>query len=167
MRQSDILIIDDEPYIVRALSRTLSVLGCVVHTANRGESGLEILEQRDIDLAICDLKMPGMGGLAFLKQVQVQHPYVFTIALTAHGDLETAVEAINTAGVYKFLLKPWNEDDLRQTVQRVLEARLLTLERDSLNQKVKRQVAILKRLEKEHPGITKKHLDEHGNVLLP
>lgn len=166
MKQSDILVVDDEPGIVKALCRTLRFLQCAVFTANCGEAGLIVLDRYDIDLVISDLKMPGMGGLAFLKEVQLRHPYVFTIALTAYGDLETAVEAINTAGVYKFMLKPWNEQDLRTTVQRVLETRLLTMERDFLSQKVKRQVAILKNLEREHPGITQKNMDENGNILI-
>jgi len=166
MNNYDILIVDDDLNIIKSLSRSLWPLHVAIHTANSGEDGLSLMERQDIDLVISDMKMPGMGGLAFLKKIQLDHPHVFTILLTAHGELETAMEAINNAGVYKFLTKPWHADFLRLTVQRALEGRKVIMERNLLIHKVKRQEAILRDLENRYPGITKKNVDENGSIVI-
>ena len=80
--------------------------------------------------------------------------------------MEIAVGAINEAGVYKFILKPWNDDDLRITLMRSVESIDLVNERDRLLRKVKRRDIILKELERKHPGITKLDRDEDGYLRL-
>jgi len=124
------------------------------------------LEDHDVDLVISDQRMPGMSGLAFLRKVRIEFPDVLTILLTAHGDMETAMEAINEAGVYKFILKPWHDEDLRLTIKRALELRRLVMERNSLRHQVKRRDAVLKEIEKEFPGISNVEKDENGYILL-
>ena len=166
MNQHTILIVDDEEKIVKSLTRILIDDGYTILGALSGEEGLSKLKNHEVELVISDQKMPGMSGLEFLKKVQLDYPHILTIMLTAHGDLETAMEAINEAGVYKFILKPWNEADLRLTIKRALELREVVMERDSLLDEVKKQDATLRELENKHPGITKVERDEHGRPIL-
>jgi two-component system probable response regulator PhcQ len=86
--------------------------------------------------------------------------------LTGQAEIEVAVQAINEAGVYKFIQKPWDDADLKITIRRALESIDLISERDRLLQKVKSRDAILKELEKKHPGITKVDRDEDGYMLI-
>ena len=96
-----------------------------------------MLKRYDVHLVISDQKMPGMIGLDFLKRVKSDYPQILTIMLTGQAEIEIAMSAINEAGVYKFILKPWDDYDLKVTVRRALEALELICERDSLLQQVK------------------------------
>ncbi|MEA3361119.1 MAG: response regulator [Thermodesulfobacteriota bacterium] len=160
MTKGTILIVDDEENIIKSITRTLMEDGYAIFNAKSGEEGLQKLHIREVDLVISDQKMPGMSGINFLKKVQIDYPDILTIMLTAYGDIETAIDAINEAGIYKFILKPWNETDLRLTVKRALELRQLVMEKYSLLYQVKKRDAILRDLEKKYPGITKVERDE-------
>jgi len=134
-------------------------------TATSGQEGLAKLRKNDVSLVVSDQKMPGMSGMEFLKKVKIDYPEILTMMLTAYADIETAIEAINEAGVYKFILKPWDDVDFRITIKRALESLQVIKERNSLMQKVKSHESILKDLEKKYPGITRVERDEDGNVL--
>ena len=166
MKKHTILIVDDEEMILKSIFRVLRNDNYQILTAQSGGEGFAVLKQYDVHLVISDQKMPGMNGLDFLKRVKIDYPQILTIMLTGHAELEIAMEAINEAGVYKFILKPWNDDDLKVTVRRALEALELICERDSLLQQVKVQDAFLQDLEKEFPGISKVERDEDGYIIL-
>ena len=166
MKKHTILIVDDEEMILKSIFRVLRNDNYQILTAQSGGEGFAVLKQYDVHLVISDQKMPGMNGLDFLKRVKIDYPQILTIMLTGHAELEIAMEAINEAGVYKFILKPWNDDDLKVTVRRALEALELICERDSLLQQVKVQDACLQDLEKEFPGISKIERDEDGYIIL-
>ena len=85
--------------------------------------------------------------------------------LTIHADINIAIKAINEAGIYKFILKPWDDTDFRITIKRALESLQVIKERDLLMEKVKTHEAILRGLEKKYPGITKIERDENGYIL--
>lgn len=166
MNKDTILIVDDEEKIIKSITRTLIDEGYIILGALSGEEGLSKLKNHEVDLVISDYKMPGMDGLEFLKAVRIDYSHTLTIMLTAYGDIDTAIKAINEVGVYKFILKPWNEEDLRITIKRALELRQLTMERDTLLERVKAQSIILKELERKYPGITEVERDEHGRAIL-
>ncbi|MBU4037462.1 MAG: response regulator, partial [Proteobacteria bacterium] len=119
-----------------------------------------------VHLVISDQRMPGMTGLNFLRKVKANYPDIITIILTGYADIETVLEAINSTGVYKFMLKPMNMIDLRITVQRALEWRQMIIDKDLLSDKIKTYEARLKELERLHPGITDYKTDESGNIIL-
>jgi DNA-binding NtrC family response regulator len=159
-------MVDDEPHILNAFQRTLRKEPYAVMTAKSGEEGLKLLEAREFSLVISDYNMPGMNGLEFFKTVKAHYPHMLSIMLTGQAEMKIAIEAINEAGVYKFIQKPWNDTDLKITIIRALEAIDLATERDRLLQKIKSRDAILKELEEKHPGITQVERDDDGYLVL-
>lgn len=166
MNRHAILFVDDEPNVLKSFQRALRKEPYTLMTALGGEEGLKLLDAREVSIVISDYNMPLMNGLEFLKAVKAQHPHILTIMLTGQAELEIAVMAINEAGVYKFIQKPWDDADLKITIQRALESIDLASERDRLREKVKSRDAILKELEQKHPGITMVQRDEDGFLIM-
>ncbi|MDA8138560.1 MAG: response regulator [Desulfobacteraceae bacterium] len=161
-----VLVVDDEANVLKALERALRKEKFTLLTAGSADEGLKLLSAREVSIVISDFQMPKMNGLEFLTQVRADYPHILTIMLTGQGDLEVAVNAINEVGIYKFIQKPWNDQDLIITLRRAMESLDLVLERDRLLQKVKSRDAILRELEKKFPGITKVERDEDGSVMM-
>ena len=130
-----ILVVDDEPDFARGLTRLIASefpeTECV--TAHRGEDALAILAGRGADLMITDLRMPGMDGLALLGHALEVDPGLSAVVLTAHGAIETAVEAVKL-GAYDFLTKPVEPGDLFGVVRRGLERSRLARENARLRE---------------------------------
>ncbi|HKP35484.1 MAG TPA: response regulator [Pyrinomonadaceae bacterium] len=115
-----ILIVDDEPANLRSLARLFRDEHQVL-TAGSGAEALEILGQHDVALLITDQRMPGMTGIELLKNTASLRPRMVRMILTGYTDIEALVEAINCGQVYRYITKPWNNDELRLTVKRALE----------------------------------------------
>jgi putative nucleotidyltransferase with HDIG domain len=115
-----ILLVDDEPANLRLLNR-LFQRRYQVHTAASGPAALDLLSQHDIALLITDQRMPGMTGVELLKRAAALRPQMVRIILTGYADLGTLVEAINCGEIYRYITKPWRNDDLLLTVERALE----------------------------------------------
>src|SRR5919112_469283 len=115
-----ILIVDDEPANLRLLERLFRREYAVV-AASSGEEALRLLEQHDVALLITDQRMPGMTGIELLKRVAPLRPQMTRIILTGYTDVGALVEAINCGQVYKYVTKPWSNDELRLTVARAVE----------------------------------------------
>ena len=115
-----IMIVDDEAANLRLLERLFrSDYGVI--TAESGGEALTLLEQHDVALLITDQRMPGMTGIELVRRTVALRPHMVRIIITGYTDVETLVEAINGGHVYKYVTKPWNNDDLRLTVSRALE----------------------------------------------
>jgi DNA-binding NtrC family response regulator len=162
-----VLIVDDEVGPRNAIGRTLRREGYELYFASGGAEALEIIEQGNIDLVLTDNRMPGMTGLELVKKVREAHPEVVRIIITGYADLDTVREAINEAEVYRFLIKPWDDDDLRLTLRAAAERRRLERENRRLLATVRRHEEILAELEKQQPGITKVDRDETGAIIIP
>ena len=115
-----IMIVDDEPANLRLLERLFRRDHNVV-TASSGKEALRLLEQHDVALLITDQRMPGMTGIELLKRTASFRPHTVRIILTGYTDVTALVEAINCGQVYKYVTKPWSNDELRLTVGRALE----------------------------------------------
>ena len=115
-----ILIVDDEPPNLRALERLFRE-DYEVLTASSGGEALELLDRHDVALLITDQRMPEMTGIELLKKTVSLRPRMVRIILTGYTDVDALVEAINSGQVYRYVTKPWNNDDLRLTVKRALE----------------------------------------------
>ena len=123
----DILIIDDEPDICRTLGDHFSARGHWVQTAENGLAGLDMLKRRPFDIVITDLRMPGMDGLAVLREVKCLAQNIEVIMITAFGDVDVAVQAMRE-GAFDFFVKPLKMRDLSATVQRIVRFQALSLE---------------------------------------
>nr|WP_319492003.1 response regulator [uncultured Desulfobacter sp.] len=116
-----ILCVDDEKQILSALKRLLRKENFDLLTATSGEEGLKIMASRDIHLVISDHRMPEMSGISFLARVRETYPDTIRILLTGYTEVDSIKASINEGHVYKFLLKPWNDDDLKQEIKKALE----------------------------------------------
>src|SRR5919206_4696703 len=114
------MIVDDEPANLRLLER-LFRRDYQVLTAASGAEALKLLEQHDVALLITDQRMPGMTGIELLKRTAEFRPHMVRIVLTGYTDVGALVEAINCGHVYRYVTKPWDNDDLRLTVERALQ----------------------------------------------
>ncbi len=116
-----ILLVDDEPNVLSALRRVFHQENYQVVTADNGQEALDLLSREPFHLMISDYMMPVMNGGELLRQAKALHPELIRIMLTGHADTGAIMSAINEGAVYKFILKPWNDDDLRVTVALALE----------------------------------------------
>ncbi|MCK4605752.1 MAG: response regulator [candidate division Zixibacteria bacterium] len=116
-----LLIVDDEPNVLRSLKRLLFETDCKILTAQSGSDGLEMFEKHNIQLVISDFRMPEMDGVEFLAQVKAKHPDTIRIILSGYADVAAIVAAINEGEIYKFVAKPWNDHDLLTTIMRAFE----------------------------------------------
>lgn len=115
-----LLVVDDEQDIVDSLHRSFRKDYRVV-TANSGPEAVELLHHTPVDLIISDQRMPGMTGDEVLKIARKIQPEAVRILLTGYSDLESLVRCVNEAGIYKYLSKPWEPEQLKLTVSRALE----------------------------------------------
>ena len=115
-----ILVVDDEPNYLVVLSELLKEEGFEVLTAQRGEEGLRIVEETDLDLVITDMRMPGMDGVELLRAVKSYNTNLPVIMITAFGEVEKAVIAMK-AGAYNYLVKPFNNEELLVNIRKAIE----------------------------------------------
>ncbi len=111
-----ILIVDDEKDFVEMLGLRLEESGERVTAAYSGRECLQVLDQKEIDVVILDILMPGMDGIATLKEIKRKHPLVEVIMLTGHGSTESAVDGMKL-GAFDYLLKPAHFSELTAKLQ--------------------------------------------------
>jgi len=111
MKGSKILLVDDEVVFTTNMGKLLTNRGYKVTAANSGDAAIQALEKENFDVVVLDLKMPGMDGLATLKEIKKLGLFTETLILTGHGSIDTALEAIKL-GAYDYLTKPCEIDDL-------------------------------------------------------
>ncbi|MFQ5462353.1 MAG: response regulator [Phycisphaerae bacterium] len=138
-----VLLVDDEPNVLKALTRVLRKEAYRILTADSAEQAAERLQDQYVDLIVSDEEMPGMSGTEFLARVAEQYPDTVRIVLTGHPTLPAALRAINQGKVYQFLTKPCNEIDLAITIRRALQQKdLLAKSRDLLEVTQRQSVLI-------------------------
>src|SRR5229473_1308795 len=115
-----IMVVDDEPANLRTLERIFRQDYQVV-TAPSGAEALALLERHDVALLISDQRMPAMTGIELMMKTVAIRPQMVKILLTGYTDVGALIEALNSGLVYRYLTKPWNNDDLKLTVSRALE----------------------------------------------
>ncbi len=116
-----ILFVDDEKNVLNSLKRVFRQENYRILTAVDGEEALEILGREKCQLMISDYMMPKMDGAELLREVKKNYPDMIRIMLTGHADMNAVLAAVRDGAVYKFILKPWNDDDIRVTVALALE----------------------------------------------
>jgi response regulator RpfG family c-di-GMP phosphodiesterase len=119
--QPQILCVDDEPNILQSLRRLFRREPYQLHFAPGAEEAFNILEAQAIDLIISDNRMPNMTGVQFLGAVKARWPETVRIILSGYTEVSSITQAINEGHIYKFILKPWEDDQLLATVRECLE----------------------------------------------
>jgi two-component system response regulator AtoC len=125
--KKQVLIVDDEPNLRKILAAQLSRDGYEVMLAEDGEQGLSMLREHHIDLVVTDLKMPKVDGMTLLREALKESPDLPIVMITAHGTVDTAVEALKL-GAFDYLTKPFDKDEVRQVVAKALKTRALAQE---------------------------------------
>jgi DNA-binding NtrC family response regulator len=123
-----ILLVDDEEMIINSIKSFLAVeTDYSVLTYTSPVKAIEDLETKikNLDLVISDYLMPEMDGISFLAEVKKKFPLVPRILLTGYADKENAIKAINNVGLYQYIEKPWDNDDLRLIIRNGLEKTIL------------------------------------------
>jgi two-component system, probable response regulator PhcQ len=166
MEMSNILIVDDEPSVIKALKRSFLDDPYKVYSAISATEGLGILSANEIKVVISDEGMPGMSGADFLAKVRSHFPAVVRIMLTGHASLDAAMKAINKGEIYRFFTKPWDDLELRFAVTSAVEKFDLEKENHRLLDIVRKQALNLKLIEQEFPGITQLEYDEKGRIII-
>jgi len=122
VKQNKIVIVDDEMIVTSSLKTLLSFEdNFIPNTFNNPFDALEYIKNNQIDLVISDFLMPGMNGIEFLSSVKKIHPESSLILLTGYADKESAIQAINDVGIYRYIEKPWDNEDLLLCIRNGLE----------------------------------------------
>lgn len=122
MAKHKILLVDDEQNIINSISRLLRGEDREIFSANDANDGLDILKNtRGVDLVISDNKLPSISGTDFLIKVRQLYPDTIRMLLTGYPDLDSAIKAINCGQVYRFITKPWQNEELKLMVKQALE----------------------------------------------
>jgi len=122
-----VLVVDDDKQIQEVLAGLLLLEGYRVLSAGSGIEGLELLSLHEVAVVLSDFRMPGMNGAEFLGRVKELYPDTVRIMLTGYADLESITEAINLGAVFKFLNKPWRDDEVTEKVGEAFRQRALLI----------------------------------------
>lgn len=115
-----ILVVDDEPSIIRALSRILRHGGFEVLAASSGNEALDITRNSHIDMVLCDIRMPEMNGISLLSIISEENPEIIRTVLTGYMDVNSVIDSINRGHIARFFIKPWNNEDLVREIRELL-----------------------------------------------
>jgi DNA-binding NtrC family response regulator len=128
---TSVLVVDDEPAIRAELEEALQEAGFETQGAADGAAAIELALRRSFDLCLSDIRMPGIGGLELLKRLAATTPETMVILMTAHGELDSAIEALRL-GAVDYLLKPFRHEELIVKARRLAEHRRLVVENRNL-----------------------------------
>ena len=143
-----LLLVDDESNILAALQRALRRDGYRIIASDDPHQALELIARERVDVILADHRMPGMNGVEFLRRAKEKYPEAIRIVLSGYTDLQFITDAINEGAIYKFLTKPWDDEQLREQVREAFrgkeiadENRRLTAALQVANQELQAHVA--------------------------
>jgi len=151
-----LLLIDDEDNILRSLKRLFRREPYRVLTARSGPEALDLLRHEDVSVILSDQRMPGMTGSELLKQVKTTHPQTIRLIMSGYTELESVTSAINDGAVFKFLVKPWEDDKLIEHIREAFDIHeyLVNKERQRLTLKARNRFLDFDlRSQKEESGL--------------
>lgn len=147
-----VLFVDDEPRVLEGIRNVLAFEPFRVLTANSAAEALEVLATEPVSVVVSDERMPGMNGSELLSVVCRRYPTTVRIVLTGQASIESAIRAINSGQVYRFLTKPFSSDELVNTLTAALELGELADGREHAFQLGRAKLAIRRELEKTNAG---------------
>jgi len=149
-----ILIVDDEPHILSSLRRILESEDKEIFTAQDAESGWNLLQEKgEMELVISDNKLPGMLGIDFLIKVKRLYPDTIRILITGYPDLNSAMDAINRAHIWRYILKPIEVEELKILVKQSFDYYAILKENRALLKILRQQAQWISTLKEKHPQV--------------
>ena len=151
MAEKTILFVDDEKNILTTLKRVFMEDDYRVLTANSGQEALSLINGgENPTVIVSDQRMPNMTGVEFLTKVKEKLPTSIRMVLTGYADVNAAMDSINLGGVERYIMKPWNDDDLRSTVRGAFEMHDLRAQNKVLDSGLKQKNVELEQKNKEN-----------------
>ena len=163
-RQSNVLVVDDDPFALRSIADVLRGERYRVVTAASGSEAIDLLKQRPFDLVLTDLKMPEVDGIEVLRQAREIASQAVVLILTGYASLESAIEALRE-GAYDYLLKPCSSDELRLKIARGLESVRLAEDRLRAREALRESEARWRSLVENAPDVILT-VDRKGRILF-
>jgi response regulator RpfG family c-di-GMP phosphodiesterase len=143
--RTKVLFVDDEENILKSLKRLLVDEEIEILTATSGEQGLDLLrDTEDVGLIVSDQRMPGLSGADFLRQSREIAPDTLRIMLTGYADINATIDAINKGGAYRYISKPWDDEEMIQIIRDAVRQCRLISENKRLSALVRKQNEELK-----------------------
>jgi DNA-binding NtrC family response regulator len=161
-----VLVVDDDLNFLDSMRRTLRREPYTVLTCHSCKDALDALESTAVDLIVSDQEMPEMSGISFLRRVRELHPAITRFMLTGKVTLDNAIDAINSGGISRLLLKPCDPVDLIMSIRQGLQQHRLMIGAYQLLQKNVRQSELLNQLEMIYPNITKVERYSDGAIRI-
>ncbi len=162
-----LLFVDDEGGVLRSLRRIFFDEQYRILTAPGAEEALSIMAKEPVHLVISDHRMPGMTGAQLLREIKEKWPETIRIMLTGYADVQSIMGAVNEGAVYKFITKPWNDEDLRLTVSLALQQYVLIQENKRLRELTKKQREKISKYSSvldENKGVLANYLLQDGEI---
>lgn len=167
MNTHAILLVDDEQYILSSLKRVLKTEEREVFTAESAQAAWDILKANEgIEVVISDNRMPDTLGLDFLTKVKRLYPDTIRILMTGYPDLKSAMDAINKASIWRYILKPVEVDDLKMLVQQAFDYYRILKENRLLLQIARQQQEWIKILKAKYPNMSGQEIDKQAGYAL-
>lgn len=154
MSEHNILIVDDEAHVLNALKRLLRDEPFALSTTTRPAEVIDLVKRAPVSLVISDYEMPEMTGTDLFATVKIIRPETIRIILTGKADMQATIRAINEGEVFRFITKPWDDEDLKITIRHALMQYDLWAENRRLLRTVDTQQRALDEIERQYPGIT-------------
>jgi two-component system probable response regulator PhcQ len=155
MTQHNVVIVDDEPHVLKALGRLLRDENFALSTTTHPAEVVDAVKRAPVSLIVSDYEMPEMNGIELMKLVKTTSPETIRIILTGKADMQATIRAINEGEVFRFITKPWDDEDLKITIRHALMQHDLWAENRQLVRAVQAQRQALAEIERQYPGITK------------
>ncbi|OQX85623.1 MAG: hypothetical protein B6D55_07135 [Candidatus Omnitrophica bacterium 4484_70.2] len=166
MERHKILIVDDEPHILSLLKKILEEGNREVLTAKSAEEAWQLLKEKgEVGVIICDHRLPNMSGVDFLVKVKRLYPDTIRILVTGYPEISTAVEAINKAHIWRYILKPIDVDNLKILIKQAFEYYRILKENRLLLKIARQQKEWIEAMKKEFPEIINQKLNESSSEL--
>ena len=166
MEKHRILIVDDEPHILSLLKKILEEEDREILTAESAEEAWQFLKEKgEVEVIVCDQRLPNMNGVDFLVKVKRLYPDTIRILITGYPEISTAVEAINKAHIWRYISKPIDVDNLKILIKQAFEYYRILKENRLLLKIARQQKEWIEAIKKEYPEIINQKLNKSSSDL--
>ena len=167
MQKHCIVLLDDEQNILNSLSRLLRSDDREIITALDAAEALEKLKNNQgADLVISDNKLPNMSGVEFLIKVKQLYPDTIRVLITGYPDLESVIKAVNNGQIYRFITKPWQNEEFKLLVKQALDYSAILKDNRELLKIATQQRDFLSYVQKKYPQLSPNEIDKTGLYII-